>query len=417
MAEKPVRRELPLRKKLLFMMAVFLPVLLALELSMRIWGDGSAKPVGPAGPQEAPKEPPPLSAFQYYSICDENLGFRNRRNGSFRSPHIDGTPLSTTDRFGFRNGYGWTAEGDSPIVLFLGDSITFAAEVNDDQTGPSEVAKLLADEFDVRVLNAGVRGFGTVQSKRMLVECFRQFESIVAVVYTHCGNDLEENMVPNLRNPARAPVMLRDEATGEFREVDVTELAVPPGEDFLDWEPEPLPHSSPTTAEKVTAWMERHSALCHFVFARVREIHEEFFEDEYEFPSGKYFVPASEYGKWNAWARRHGGEEVLQRLVVEMDGICRDHGAAFLTTSYADGTEIEAAERFAEICAEVDVRFVDLKHAFQGPWRSYFALRTDGTYDPHYGPEGTKAYAAALAPALNEVLRSRGIASKQARSQ
>jgi len=251
MAEKPVRRELPLRKKLLFMMAVFLPVLLALELSMRIWGDGPAKPVGPAGPQEAPKEPPPLSAFQYYSICDENLGFRNRRNGSFRSPHIDGTPLSTTDRFGFRNGYGWAAEGDSPIVLFLGDSITFAAE----------------------------------------------------------------------------------------------------------------------------------------------------------------------YGKWNAWARRHGGEEVLQRLVVEMDGICRDHGAAFLTTSYADGTEIEAAERFAEICAEVDVRFVDLKHAFQGPWRSYFALRTDGTYDPHYGPEGTKAYAAALAPALNEVLRSRGIASKQARSQ
>ncbi|HUT09578.1 MAG TPA: hypothetical protein VMY42_03710 [Thermoguttaceae bacterium] len=416
MAEKPVRRKLPWWKKLLFTTAVFLPVLLVIEAGMRICGEGPAIPVVPAevDAQEPPTKPRELNAFEYFTICDAHLGFCNYPNGDFRSPYIVGNPVSTTDKFGYRNGYGWTAEGDSPIVLFVGDSITFASEVNDDQTGPSEVARLLAEEeFDVRVLNAGVRGFGTVQSKRMLAECFERFANIVAVVYTHCGNDLEENVVPNLRNPARAPVMLRDDATGEFREVDVAELAVPPGRNFLGWKPEPLPPRTPTALERAAVWIEEHSALGHFFLSGWRKIEEEFDLREYEFPSGKHFVPVSEYAKWNTWAGRHGGEEVLQRLVVEMDRICREHGAAFLTTTYADGSELEAAEMIARICAAVDVPFVDSKPAFRGPWRFYSALRTDGTYDPHYGPEGTKTYAVALAPALKQVLRSQGIASKQ----
>ncbi len=90
---------------------------------------------------------------------------------------------------GFRNGYGWVPEGDSPVVLFVGDSTIFYDEVNDEETGPSDVAKLLGPDWGVRVLNAGCRGYNTLQSKRMLLECLERFPSTVVVVYVYCAND------------------------------------------------------------------------------------------------------------------------------------------------------------------------------------------------------------------------------------
>ena len=104
--------------------------------------------------------------------------------------------------------------------------------MNDDETGPSQTAKLLGREFNVRVLNAGVRGYSTLQSARTMAECFERFPGIVAVVYTFCANDLEENMVPNLRFPAKCPVVVREPSTGKQTVREVTLPTVDWGESF-----------------------------------------------------------------------------------------------------------------------------------------------------------------------------------------
>src|SRR5580658_728376 len=75
----------------------------------------------------------------YFWIRDARLGFRNRP--SSRLEHaLAGSVVSTGPR-GERCGVGSPASGTGPgpIVLFVGDSTTFCGEVNDDETGPSEV--------------------------------------------------------------------------------------------------------------------------------------------------------------------------------------------------------------------------------------------------------------------------------------
>jgi hypothetical protein len=100
----------------------------------------------------------------FFWVSDRHLGFRNMPNAIYHFKWIKACPVVTTGDHGYRNGYGWSSEGSSPIIAFVGDSTTFCAEVADDQTGPSEVAKLIEQEVDVRVLNAGCRGYNTVQA-------------------------------------------------------------------------------------------------------------------------------------------------------------------------------------------------------------------------------------------------------------
>ncbi|NQU26552.1 MAG: SGNH/GDSL hydrolase family protein [Candidatus Nealsonbacteria bacterium] len=374
---------LSVRKKLLFSAAVFVPFLLVLEVLMRFCGYGPA--VAPNDPTETHK----LDAFEYFTVCDRRLGYRNRADGKFSSPYIDGRPRSTTDAFGYRNGTGWTAEGDRPIVLFIGDSTTFCSEVNDEQTGPSEVAKLLAAEFDVRVLNAGVRGYSTLQSKRMLQECLDRFPQVVVAVYTHCGNDLAESLVPDLRFPIKVPVAEWHANPEEIREIEVTEPAVPWGTSFLRWEP---PGPPPGVVEGASRWLDTCSALWHRCRIGMRRL------------GGDVELTDAQ---WNAWARTHGGEEVLGGLLVEMDRLCQDRDVTFVTTSFYSGSEIGTPSDFAETATAEGIRHVSLIEHFTDPAQTYLARCVDGQTNAHYGPTGTKTYAAAMAPALCEILRSR----------
>jgi hypothetical protein len=408
MAKKTRRRKLPWWKKLLFTSALVVLLLVGLELLLRVCGCGP--PAAPAAPETASATPPKLDPLAYFALCDRYLGFRNRPHGTYHTWYIEGNPLVTTDEFGYRNGFGWPGDplggGDWPIVLFVGDSVTFCSEVNDQQTGPSEVAKLLSRDLHVRVLNAGVRGYSTLQAKRMLLESLQRFPRIKVVVYTFCANDIEENLVPNLRYPLKAPVIMRDPASGEFHEVEVTNPVVRWGESFLGWQAPPPNLSS---ADKVATWLGARSVLCYRCLAGWHELTFGLFWPP-EFPDGTRVVPPSDYPKWHTWAHANGGSTVLQRLLAEMDQACRAHGAVFLVTSAFTGTHFEGCRVFsadcARDCAAAGVRFVSMEHEFPGDALSYCSLRTDGNYDGHYGPLGTKTYAKALAPALKEILRS-----------
>jgi hypothetical protein len=405
MVRKPVRVVLPRWKKLLFSAAVVVFLLVCLELLLRLSGYGP--PVAPGATETASIEPTQLDPLTYFAVCDPYLGYRNRAHGSYRTWYIKGQPLCTTDEYGYRNGFGWPGQGNSPIVLFLGDSITFCAEVDDQHTGPSEVAKLLSEELDVRVLNAGVRGYSTLQAKRTLLECLERFPRVRVAVYTFCGNDIEENTVPNLRYPLKAPVVMRDSQSGEFREVEVSEPAVPWGEDFRTWEG---PAAVLGRRAEVAGWLEARSALCYRCLAGWRQVDFRRFSPR-EFPDGTRVVPPADYPRWHAWAAENGGYEVFRHLLAEMDRACRAQGVVFLVTSafsgvYFDGCWVFSAN-CARSCTAAGVRFVSMEDEFTGSPPYYSSVRVDGRYDGHYGPLGTQTYAKALTPVLKEILRFR----------
>ena len=406
MDKKPAGASLPRWKKLALTLLVFVPALLVIELVLRLAGYG---PAGGAGTERADETPGPTS-FGYFAICDRQLGFRNRPNGSFRDRRIQGNPPSTTDRFGYRNGVGWTADSSGPIVLFVGDSFTFCSEVNDDRTGPSEVAKRL-QRPDVRVLNAGVRGYGTLQAKRMMCECFARFPSIKVVVYTHCGNDLEENLVPNLRFPAKSPVVVVDDAApGKFRAVEVSEPVVGWGESFLSWQPPPVER---TAVGRLGDWLDARSAVCHQLIPWVRRMGAARLDSLDPWKIDNTVTP-EQYDHWRAWAMLNGGYDAFVPLLKEMDRICRDHGAALVVTSVTCGLDPDLPDprRFARVCDQAGVRFVSLEGQLTGDLMSYMSLRTDGSVEEHFGPRGTQAYAAALTPVVEEILRSQAAASR-----
>ncbi len=135
--------KLPIRRKLTYFLAVLLVLLFVAEFALR-WL-GFPPEFQPPLAEGTPDETPGIVPEAYFLVCDSHLGFCNRPNGEYRAWHIEGQPMVTTDRFGYRNGYAWHHDADTAIVLFVGDSFTFCSEVNDDQTGASEVAKLLGD--------------------------------------------------------------------------------------------------------------------------------------------------------------------------------------------------------------------------------------------------------------------------------
>jgi hypothetical protein len=391
---------LPLWKKLLFTAILLSVVAGILEVGLRLAG------FGPMSAAEASFDPQP-TAFGYFAVCDKKLGFRNRPNGRYKAELLDGSPVSTTDAAGFRNGLGWTPHGDTAVVLFVGDSFTFCSEVPDGQTGPSEVARRLSAARSVRVLNAGVRGYSTLQAKRMIEDCFQRFPQIKVVVYTYYRNDLCENLIPGMQAPAKAPVVAGDSPSGKLREVEVTDPAVPFGASFAETF---RPSQLFGLRVRMTNAVRTHSALIHTCMRGLRRLADRR-THSFELPDGhRLEVPASlrwdTAGKLYDWAENNGGREVLQQLLKEMARICRTHSAVLLTTYATRGQqeEIPYETEFADVCQAAGVRYVSLRGQFTGDPNVYAARWLDGHYDDHYGPRGTAAFAEALAPVIERCL-------------
>jgi len=413
-SQRQGRKGLPIRKKLSFTGFLVACVLLGSELGLRLWdsatgGDDetnlSEGPPQPTPPYLGPPQPEPQG---YFAICDRYLGYRNRPHGVYQWWRMEGQPVVTTDEFGYRNGYGWTAEGESPIVLFLGDSFTFCAEVNDDRTGPSEVAKVLeaslGDDIRVRVLNAGVRSYSTLQSKRMMIECFDRFPSIKVVVYTYCANDIVENIVPNYSLPIKRPLMVRRPQTGEFQETDVTDPAVPWGASFLNWRPPPEP--PPGALAEAAAFLDRWSVLFHRCRSGWRRIDRQWLCGS-KLPSDNRPIPLEEFAYWQQWAFRNGGRKVVQQILAEMEQICTDHNAAFLVTQAAYNEEnIPEAPHFPGDCTAAGRQFYSLDEQFEPDARPYLARYANGQWQGHFNTRGTRAFARVLAPVIERALRS-----------
>jgi len=397
------RVDLSRRKKLLFAVLVTMSVLLGAEVGLRFSG---LKPARIPRPGESVF---PLDAFGYFAVCDQHFGFRNRVNGCYRAQLFEDRPLCTTDELGYRCGVGWSAKGTTPVVAFVGDSHTFSSEVNDDQTPASEVARLLAGKFDVRVLNAGVRGYSALQVKRMLAECLERFPRVPVAVYTHCGNDLEHAMISWANYPAMAPIIEIDPVTRAFREQEVTRPMVPWGECFLSLSP---PATPPSCWARGAAWCRARSSLIHHSLAGL----ERFGRTRPPPPPPQVITSlpgvSDDQSQWHDWALDHGGASIMVHLLTQMKKICDDHGTEFLATSVYTGRDPATPTEFEQWCSTAGVRYVSLVEHFHEAPEAYLALRADGRRDAHYGSQGAKTYAAVLAPVIEELLRRKEVPSR-----
>ena len=394
--------------------ATFLFVLLA-ELLLRLMGDA------PPGGRESTNGPvqPQVSLTGYFWVSDPVLGFRNRPNGSFRNFKIRGRPLVTTDALGYRNGFGWSVDADTPVVAFLGDSTTFCAEVEDSETGPSEVARHLRSRFRIRVLNAGVRGYNTVQAKRALEQVLERFPETRVAVYTYAENDLVENLNPIVYHPAKAPVVWQDGSAGSWIERDVEDPVAPPGAGFVT---EAALAKAGRQKETPRVWLTNRlrarSVLVDrsLTFLRGMLGESRTSRGMLELPEGSMGPLVGGTPEWQSqveWAMRHRAGEALEFLLAGMSAACRKRGVVFLATEFhlnQSGT----SGQFREICSRAGVPYIDSRASFPGRPQTYLA-RTGNGYDGHFGSRGTKAFANALAPILAPVLERAGVSRAEAR--
>ncbi len=375
-------------KKIIYIFIMGLVMLGFCELAFRIAGFYPALPLD--------RDKPGVQS--YYWVCDENLGWRNRADGTYDYDLIAANPHSSTDENCFRNGYKWSAGVTNKIILFVGDSFVFGAEVEDDQTICSEITKLIEPELGMVVLNSGVRGYSTVQSKRMMEKCLLQYSNIAAVVYVYCGNDVAENIDADAYAPVKAPTVMLNKDTGKLTEVNITDPVVPWGNDFISLMEKKHKEQVARLANK--RWdkkfrdrIREHSAFFHAVNEMLSDLksreHKGTKDPATVVPGSVVMDSKDDYAR-----------DVLIALLQEMDDICSGRSISFMVTSATTGGKLQGIDNWCEIAG---VAFIDVSVGFTKSQFYYMARRRDRVYDSHYNLRGTKAFAEEFVPQFIEI--------------
>lgn len=348
-----------------------------------------------------------LNVSGYFWIADKRLGFRNRPNGQFINTSILGSPLNTTDNVGYRNTLQNNFNEFAKYIIFFGDSTIFCSEVSDFETGPSEVAKLLKNnKMAFNVINAGVRGFNTLQSKRMLEETLGRFKNSLIAIYVYCDNDLVENLNPIVYFPVKAPTGWIDKKTGQKTEIEVERQIVPWGQGF---------GTNTGNIENVlvkyisyfnSALLYQSYQLYKYVYHRLSNKYKAkvILEDG---SVGSLFMGEPGWNEQLTWAKKNGAEDLLVQLLIEMNNICKTNGVKFITTKFTTGGDIFSDDYYKNICQKAGVNFVSIVNNFSKK-RTYYMARiaTKPVYDAHYNQNGTRAFAEGIFPIINSTINS-----------
>jgi len=126
---------------------------------------------------------------------DRNLGWINKPNTEtyYRNDFIGFNSRVTFDKYGIRNNDNPDMKNIEKKILVLGDSTTAALEVDNNKTYVALLEKFFQnDSYNFKFYNAGVRGYGTVQSFLNLKRLYNIIQPDY-IIYMFCGNDFEEN--------------------------------------------------------------------------------------------------------------------------------------------------------------------------------------------------------------------------------
>ncbi len=339
----------------------------------------------------APAVSDPLMAL---GVGHDRLGWCLTAGGSYRAAGIEHAPLVTVDRFGYRTTPGSDEEADTPILVVLGDSFAFAGQVADNETLASRVSQALAERGrTVRVINAGVPGYNTLQSTMRLEDACDLFGARVrGAVYVMCGNDYEENAVADLRWPLRAPILIRR------------------GGEYVEWQPpDTMGHGQP-----IDGWwppriarpgsrlgdLRYRSGFYRYFELTVRRVGPHLSAPE---ELRRRRMDGQELGVWHAWATmRPEGREVTRAALRRIGQFCDRNGLWLLVVPSRIGTlePHESDDRvntiIAEDCSTAGLRYVEVPYA--GSSADLSARYVDGTLEGHWNSRATQVVADAVVP-------------------
>lgn len=333
-------------------------------------------------------------------IVDPLLGWRNGPNDFVIHDSILPPSTVRTDSEGYRNSCNPSPSSDAPLVVFIGDSITFSAEVDDCYTGPALTGSLIRRELPgIQIINAGVRGYSTLQSERMLEEVLARHPNVALVCYTFVWNDFVENIFPDM-HLLLAPVATLDGSV----ELTVREVN-PEEENAILAKAEKKREAHLKAQEKyfreesaLKKFAKRHSVLASDILRARYRLAERFTAHARESEDA---VQAQ-----LRQAKDQHGVEILTRLLSKMQRACAAHGCRLLTAQYTqyNGYDTRYYD-FAQICRNLGIDYVDISKGFTGARTSYLTKKTDGTYDAHYGYKGNLVFAHAVAPMAISMLK------------
>jgi hypothetical protein len=347
-----------------------------------------------------------ITINRYFLIADKFLGTRNKPNGQYINIQINGNPVVTTNSFGYRTSFSSEINIETPCIVFVGDSTTFCGEVNDFETGPSEIAKLVKNSNkSIEVINSGVRGYNTLQSKRMMELILKKFKNVLMIVYVYCDNDFVENLNPIIYFPIYSPTVWLDKVSGKKVEIEARPQIVPWEEGFAS-----LSIPGICTINKYLCYSK--SALLyhsHRIFSNILKNYNKknnlkILEDGSLGPIG---MGTLEWSNQLVWAKRNGAESLLIQLIIEMNSICLNHRVKFMTCRFTVGGDFSDEEYYKQICQKANVKFVELVRKFKENNKYYMAKSsTTPQYDPHYNQQGTRTFADGLFPAIISTIDS-----------
>ena len=297
-----------------------------------------------------------------YSRSDPDLGWILRPNASVEVIRPDHRYKVDTNSIGLRGAE--LLEPTRRRILLVGDSYTFGEGVEDDQTIAAALQKMLDEGYgpSFEVLNAGVYGYGAIQSFGWMRRIWDRVGPEV-VVYVHCGNDFADD----LRH-----------ARGAYNKV----RGAIPGREFL----------------------RTHSALYNVTKAGVLEILSKLgvYNIGIEFESQGEGGLVSNLGELRKQAC-----DLTTGAVAEAAEFCRGNGASFAVTTVGfllkEGTFSLSsdAQDLQEFCgsASSPIPFLD-------PTRGFSGASADAWYGQHsvghFSPEGCRNFARSLLEGLKD---------------
>jgi len=163
-----------LRSRLLLAAASLLFALSLAELALRIM-----PPMGPEFVLAA------TISDMDHSIFEDDVALR-----VMLAPNVS-TSGFHTNRYGTRGGDIPTKQADEKRVLTVGDSFTLGMQVRDDETFSALLDESLGES--IRVVNAGVPGYGTEQAIGMMQRLVPTIEADAVLLTVYTGNDLRDN--------------------------------------------------------------------------------------------------------------------------------------------------------------------------------------------------------------------------------
>jgi len=174
--------------KLLLALGSAVLAVVGLEVGLRL--------IGPIGPEfvldvEISEMPPEL--FH----PDPESGFRAMPNVEGTYTTVEFSNVVRTNHYGLRGDQIGPKSRGGLRVLAVGDSFTFGAQVEEDETFSARLGPLLSERIGrpVEVLNAGVDGTGTYQQVAILKQLKMPLQADAAVMAYYLGNDPLDNKV------------------------------------------------------------------------------------------------------------------------------------------------------------------------------------------------------------------------------